>query len=138
MSMKTYSPSQFKKYLDGFIKAFNQDSDLDKIYVEDDNKNIFVFGPYDPDDDLEPQLIIFQDGTKLLSVVSDKQADIGQPDCVLTNPYVISETGDLEPWLGKFTTRRIFIVHSEKFLTVTRPTRSYIQKYKNLIGEIEE
>jgi hypothetical protein len=136
--MKTYSPSQFKKYLDGFIKAFNQDPDLDKIYVEDDNKNIFAFGPYDPDDDTDPQLIVFPDGTKLISVVADKQADIGQPDCVLTNPYVISDSGELIPWLGDYTKRTVFIVHSEKFLTVTRPTKTCIQKYKNLVDEIEE
>ena len=64
--------------------------------------------------------------------------DIGQPDCKLTNPYVINtESGKtiLEPFMMDLTREKIFMMGSDKILTLAVPTPTLIEQYLNLIKE---
>jgi hypothetical protein len=85
----------------------------------------------------EPKLIILQDGTKLISMISEVVGDIGQPNCKLINPYVIQDTGKLDPWLFEYTLQSSFMVHSDKFLTIAKPLNSHIHAYKKATEETE-
>ena len=62
-------------------------------------------------------------------------ADIGQPDCKLTNPFIINtETGQtvLEPFLGSVTRDDAIMMGSDKILTIVEPTPTLLEKYQNL------
>ena len=62
-------------------------------------------------------------------------ADIGQPDCKLTNPFVVNtETGQtvLEPFLGSVTRDDAIMMGSDKILTIVEPTPTLLEKYQNL------
>ena len=62
-------------------------------------------------------------------------ADIGQPDCKLTNPFIINtETGQtvLEPFLNNVTKDSAFMMGSDKILTIAEPTPEVIEKYLEL------
>lgn len=83
----------------------------------------------------EPKLIIFPDGTKLVSLISEVVADIGQPNCKLINPYMITDKGKLEPWFLGFTSQTSFMVHSDKFLTIAKPLNSHVEAYKAITAE---
>ena len=51
--------------------------------------------------------------------------DIGQPDCKLTKPFVVNtESGKtiLEPFMLDLTTEEIFMMGSDKILTLAIPT----------------
>ena len=64
--------------------------------------------------------------------------DIGQPDCKLTNPYVINtESGKtiLEPFMMDLTREKIFMMGSDKILTLAIPTPTLLEQYLNLIKE---
>ena len=65
-------------------------------------------------------------------------ADIGEPDCKLINPFVIStETGHtvLEPFLTSVTRETTFMMGSDKILTLADPTPTLLEKYLDLNKE---
>ena len=35
----------------------------------------------------------------LISQIDEVGADVGEPDCKLTNPFILKDDGTLEPWL---------------------------------------
>ena len=64
--------------------------------------------------------------------------DIGQPDCKLTKPYVVNtESGKtiLEPFMMDLTREEIFMMGSDKILTLAIPTPTLLEQYLNLIEE---
>ena len=64
--------------------------------------------------------------------------DIGQPDCKLTKPFVVStESGKtiLEPFMLDLTREEIFMMGSDKILTLAIPTPTLLAQYLNLIKE---
>ena len=73
----------------------------------------------------------------LLIAESDEvaAADIGQPDCKLTKPFVINtESGQtiLEPFLNSITKDDAIMMGSDKILTIVEPTPTLLEKYQNL------
>ena len=49
-------------------------------------------------------------------------ADIGEPDCKLINPFVITKDKTLEPFLGSVTRETIFLMGSDKTVSYTHLT----------------
>ena len=62
-------------------------------------------------------------------------ADIGEPDCKLINPFIIKDELVLEPWLLKVTKDDIFMLSSDKILTLVEPTPTLLEKYLDLTKE---
>ena len=64
--------------------------------------------------------------------------DIGQPDCKLTKPYVVNtESGKtiLEPFMMDLTRESVFMMGSDKILTLAVPTPTLLEQYLNLVKE---
>tara|TARA_B100000963_G_scaffold348070_1_gene355121 strand:+ start:752 stop:1009 length:258 start_codon:yes stop_codon:yes gene_type:complete len=64
--------------------------------------------------------------------------DIGQPDCKLTKPYEVNtDSGKiiLEPFMNNFTRESVFMMGSDKILTLAVPTPTLLEQYLNLIKE---
>ena len=64
--------------------------------------------------------------------------DIGQPDCKLTKPFIVStESGKtiLEPFMLDLTREEMFMMGSDKILTLATPTPTLLEQYLNLIKE---
>jgi len=69
----------------------------------------------------------------LISQIEEVAAiDIGQPDCKLVNPFAIKEDQTLEPWLLSVTKDDIFMISSDKILTLADPTPTLLEKYIDL------
>ena len=61
--------------------------------------------------------------------------DIGAPDCKMVNPFCINtESGQIvfEPWLLNVTKDDIFMISSDKILTLAEPTPTLLEKYLDL------
>ena len=56
----------------------------------------------------------------------------GEPDCKMTNPFTIKEDQTLEPWLLSVTKDDIFMISSDKILTLADPTPTLLEKYIDL------
>ena len=67
--------------------------------------------------------------TELVEVAA---IDIGAPDCKMVNPFTIKEDQTLEPWLLSVTKDDIFMISSDKILTLADPTPTLLEKYIDL------
>ena len=62
-------------------------------------------------------------------------ADIGEPDCKLINPFVVTEGKTLTPFLTSVTRETTFMMGSDKILTLCEPTPTLLEKYLDLNNE---
>ena len=76
--------------------------------------------------------IVLTNNQVLVSQIDEVGADIGQPDCKLTNPYMLKDDGTMEPWLINISRQDIFMISSDKILTLTEPMPTLIEKYEEL------
>ena len=56
----------------------------------------------------------------------------GEPDCKMINPFTIKQDQTLEPWLLNVTKDDIFMISSDKILTLADPTPTLLEKYIEL------
>jgi hypothetical protein len=71
----------------------------------------------------------------LISQIEEVGADIGEPDCKLTKPFVIKNDHTMEPFLRGYTKQPSFMMSSDKILTLADPTSLLLEKYEDLIKE---
>jgi hypothetical protein len=77
----------------------------------------------------------------LVSQIEEVGADIGEPDCKLINPFIVKDNPItekqkiLEPFLSGYTKQDIFMMSSDKILTLADPTPTLLEKYEDLIKE---
>ena len=76
--------------------------------------------------------IVLTNNQVLVSQIDEVGADIGQPDCKLTNPYMLKDDGTMEPWLINISRQDIFMISSDKILTLTEPMPTLVEKYEEL------
>ena len=70
---------------------------------------------------------------KLISQIEEIGADIGQPDCRLTEPYIVDDNNTLSPWLVESTHQSVFMFSSDKILTLADPKPTLLEKYQDLL-----
>ena len=69
----------------------------------------------------------------LISEIAEIAAVVpGEPDCKLINPFIVKEDNVLEPWLLNVTKDDIFMISSDKILTLAEPTPTLLEKYIDL------
>ena len=72
----------------------------------------------------------------LISEIEEVAAVVpGEPVCKLINPFIIKDELVLEPWLLKVTKDDIFMLSSDKILTLVDPTPTLLEKYLDLTKE---
>ena len=67
----------------------------------------------------------------IITEVEEVQAEIGDPNCKLINPYRFYPDKDIEPW-PKATNQKELMVRAEDILTMADPTPEVIEKYLKL------
>jgi|TARA_B100000035_G_scaffold85742_1_gene72081 hypothetical protein len=67
----------------------------------------------------------------IITEVEEVQAEIGDPNCKLINPYRFYPDKDMEPW-PKATNQKELMVRAEDILTMADPTPEVIEKYLKL------
>ena len=76
--------------------------------------------------------IVLTNNKVLVSQIDEVGADVGEPDCKLTNPYMLKDDGTMEPWLLSVSRQDIFMISSDKILTITEPMPTLVEKYEEL------
>tara|TARA_R100000008_G_scaffold26065_1_gene14168 strand:+ start:406 stop:591 length:186 start_codon:yes stop_codon:yes gene_type:complete len=60
---------------------------------------------------------------------------LGEPDCKVTEPFVVKQENILEPWLLSVTNQNIFMLSSDKILTIVDPNNKLTKKYEELLDK---
>ena len=79
------------------------------------------------------KLIVLINQQRLVSQIEEIGADIGQPDCKLTDPFIVGDNNTLSPWLVESTNQSIFMLSSDKILTLVDPKPTLLEKYQDLL-----
>ena len=79
------------------------------------------------------KLIVLVNQQRLISQIEEIGADIGQPDCKLTEPFIVGDDNTLSPWLVESTNQSIFMLSSDKILTLVDPKPTLLEKYQELL-----
>ena len=81
------------------------------------------------------KLIVLLDQQKLVSQIDEVTSELGEPDCKLTEPFIINDDGTLSPWLLDITTQNTFMISSDKILTLVQPNSKLVKKYEDVREE---
>mgnify|MGYP003324546692 FL=1 len=79
------------------------------------------------------KLIVLMNQQRLISQIEEIGADIGQPDCKLTEPFIVGDNNTLSPWLVESTNQSVFMLSSDKILTLVDPKPTLLEKYQDLL-----
>ena len=79
------------------------------------------------------KLIVLINQQRLVSQIEEIGADIGQPDCKLTEPFIVGDDNTLSPWLVESTNQSIFMLSSDRILTLVDPKPTLLEKYQDLL-----
>ena len=84
---------------------------------------------------MEDQIVkvIVLEHYNLISEIEEVQAELGDPNCKLTNPYTIKSDSTLEPFLIDVTIDSEIMLGSDKIITIVEPTPTLLEKYQDLI-----
>jgi len=80
------------------------------------------------------KILALTNNTILISEIVEVGADVGEPDCKLTNPFVIRSDKTMESFLCDYTAQDTFMISSDKILTLADPTDELLSKYYDLIA----
>ena len=69
----------------------------------------------------------------LIAEIDEVLADIGQPDCKVINPCVITD-GKLSKWMSNLTPNKEMFMSSDKILTLVDPTSKLLFEYNKTIA----
>ncbi len=77
--------------------------------------------------------ILLMNNQILVSQIDETGAALpGEPDCKLTYPFILKKDGILEPWMLGATKDDVFMISSDKIVTLAEPTPTLIEKYEDL------
>ena len=79
------------------------------------------------------KIIVLVNQQRLVSQIEEIGADIGQPDCKLTEPFIVGDNNTLSPWLVESTNQSVFMLSSDKILTLVDPKPTLLEKYQDLL-----
>ena len=82
-------------------------------------------------------------GQMILSQIEEVPSDLGEPDCKLTEPFIVTTSEQkitmqegvmvLAPWLLGMTNQNTFMISSDKILTIVEPNTKMVKKYEELM-----
>ena len=70
--------------------------------------------------------------TVLIAEVVEMDAELGDPNCKLINPYLFNSIDDMKPWKTEITNQTEFMIRSEDILTIADPTGTVMDRYTEL------
>ena len=71
----------------------------------------------------------------LISQIEEVPSELGEPDCKLIKPFVIKDDKSLEPFLMDVTNETVFMMSSDKIITLAEPLPTLLEKYQSLTKE---
>jgi hypothetical protein len=69
----------------------------------------------------------------LITQIEEVGSELGEPDCKLIEPFLITNDKILVPWMMEYSSQNTFMIHSDKILTIVDPNNLLLKKYEDLI-----
>lgn len=75
--------------------------------------------------------ILLKVDTVLITELVEIDAEIGDPNCKLVNPYQFFENGEMKEW-PEVSNQRELMIHADSILTIADPKPEIVEKYLEL------
>lgn len=76
--------------------------------------------------------LLLKNNQVLVSEIEEIAAEFGDPNCKLTNPFILNQsTHEIEKWLT-FTDQNELMLRSEDILTMVEPNSDILKKYEGI------
>ena len=73
----------------------------------------------------------------IIGEIEEVPSELGEPDCKLIKPFELKKSVSsdvyLESWNSDYSSQDVFMIHSDKILTIMDPKPTILEKYQNLI-----
>ena len=69
----------------------------------------------------------------LIARIEELTTELGEPDCKLIEPFEIK--GEFMEHWPSFSMQREMMMHSDSFLTILEPDKTYLDKYQALTAK---
>lgn len=82
------------------------------------------------------KILMLKNGQVLISEIQEVSSELGEPDCKLIKPYLIKYENFecfIEPWNSNYTSKDIFMIHSDNILTIMDPKPTILEKYQLIL-----
>jgi hypothetical protein len=83
------------------------------------------------------KVLVFLNGTIVISEIEEVPSELGEPDCKLIKPFQLKSSASsdvyLESWNSDYSSQDVFMIHSDKILTIMDPKPTILEKYQKLI-----
>ena len=80
----------------------------------------------------DAKVVVLTTGTTLIATVEEVSTELGEPDCKLVEPYLVTSDGTVEPWLLNITNQNEVMISSDKILTLVEPKTTLLAKYEDV------
>ena len=71
-------------------------------------------------------------GVTLIATIEEVSTELGEPDCKVIEPYLVTPEGTVEPWLLNITNQNEVMISSDKILTLVEPKTTLLAKYEDV------
>jgi len=78
----------------------------------------------------DARVVVLTTGITLIATLEEVGTELGEPDCKLLEPYVVTKEGTVEPWLLNITNQNEVMISSDKILTLVEPKTTLLAKYE--------
>ena len=68
----------------------------------------------------------------VITEIMELDAQVGDPNCKLINPYLFNSLDDMKPWQDGISNQTEYMIRAEDILTIAEPTPEVIEKYLEL------
>ena len=79
------------------------------------------------------KILVLMNNQTLVSQIEEVSSELGEPDCKLTEPFLVCNDGTLTPWLLEYTNQNDFMISSDKILTIAAPNSKLKLKYEDML-----
>ena len=80
----------------------------------------------------DAQILVLTTGLTLIATLEEVGTELGEPDCKLLEPYLVTKEGTVEPWLLNITNQNEVMISSDKILTLVDPKTTLLAKYEDV------
>ena len=77
--------------------------------------------------------LVLLTGIVLIAKIEEISAEIGDPNCLISDVCLINPDGTINPWLD-FSEDTELMVRSENILTITQPKKDIVKLYLEVIS----
>lgn len=78
------------------------------------------------------KLVVLMNNQILITKIEESPSELGEPDCKLVHPYLVTKDGAIESLFVDYTNQTSFMIHSDKIFTITDPNQELVEKYKKI------